>query len=251
MTKQRTFKRRVRGRMAKTGESYSTARRRLLSKASSPFRTRLASQPALDEVVALDSVTSNSRRRLLDWRRTWVRRSTGIPIDAWIGILDEAGARGLRHREIWHWLGASGQVSDGAVREGIVIIYEQHIGRRVIGQSCDGDYPAQVTKRLKGTMDQLLDQWLQLVTDKRVLNGAGILSEPSVSRTDKFRYWRAKLADGTTVAVTIYGMSDGRAAFGIQQRGFRDRPSADASRAYWKQFIAPLESEPIQKSEVQ
>jgi len=197
MTKQRTFKRRVRSRMAKTGESYSAARRRLLSKANSPFRANLVGEPTLDAASIHDSVTTNSLRRLLEWRRTWVHRATGCPMDAWIDILDQAGARALRHREIWHWLAASGQVGDGAVREGIVIMYEQHIGRRVIGQSCYSDYPAQMTKRLKGTMDQLLDQWLELVGGKRTLNGAGILSEPFVSRTDKFRYWRAKLEDGT------------------------------------------------------
>ena len=45
MTKQRTFKRRVRERMAKTGESYTAARRMLIALPGAALRVRTATAP--------------------------------------------------------------------------------------------------------------------------------------------------------------------------------------------------------------
>lgn len=70
-------------------------------------------------------------------------------------------------------------MAEGGLREAIVITYEHQIGRREMGQSCYGDYPANVKKVLKGTMDDALQRWLELVRDKRTFNGADVVSEPS------------------------------------------------------------------------
>jgi len=141
-------------------------------------------------------------------------------------------------------------VAGGGVREAIVITYEQQIGRREVGQSCYGDYPANVSKVLKGTMDDVLRRWLELIGDTRTPNGADMESEPSVSSTEKFRYWRAKLTDGTRVTVIIWRMPDGRVSLGVQHRAFPDRTAAGACKAYWKAFLAPLTPGRIIKSEV-
>ena len=61
-----------------------------------------------------------------------------------------------------------------------------------------------------------------------------------MSATEKFRYWRAKLADGTRVTVIIWLMPDGRVSLSVQHRAFPDRSTADACKAYWKEFMAPL-----------
>src|SRR5215472_16513452 len=86
-------------------------------------------------------------------------------MDAWLAILDQAGARELPHNDIWRWLADAGHVAEGGLREAIVITYEQQIGRREMGQSCYGDYPANMKKVLKGTMDDALQRWLELVRD--------------------------------------------------------------------------------------
>lgn len=240
MTRQQTFKRRVRGRMAKTGESYTTARRQLLARTGGLFEELSADEPLQREAPAPASSADARRQQLLDKRRAWVRETTGRAMDAWIAILDQAEARGLPYNDIWRWLADAGHLAEGGLREAIVITYEQQIGRREIGQSCYGDYPANVNKALKGTMDDVLQRWLDLVGNKRTFNGADTVSEPSVTTTEKFRYWRAKLADGTRVTVTIWRMPDGRVSLGVQHRTFPDRTTADACKAYWKEFMAPL-----------
>ena len=78
MTQQKTFKRRVRARMAKTGESYTAARRQLLTDAPPPF------EPPVSE----ERVVEN----------------TGHGWDHWLAVLDEWGARGRTHTEIARFL---------------------------------------------------------------------------------------------------------------------------------------------------
>lgn len=82
MTRQQTFKRRVRGRMAKTGESYTTARRQLLARAGDLFAETSAERP---------SAADAARRRLLERRRRWVEEASGRAMEEWIALHDGTG----------------------------------------------------------------------------------------------------------------------------------------------------------------
>ena len=119
MTRQQTFKRRVRGRMAKTGESYTTARRQLLARTGGLFEELSADEPLQREAPAPASSADARRQQLLDRRRAWVRETAGRAMDAWIAILDQAGARELLHNDIWRWLADPGHVAEGSLREGV------------------------------------------------------------------------------------------------------------------------------------
>ena len=82
MTKQKSFKERIRARMAKTGESYATARRQLVEKAEADARKRstpqtIAAHRPNDEVVIAN---------------------TGRPLDDWFELLDAWGRRPRRTR---------------------------------------------------------------------------------------------------------------------------------------------------------
>jgi len=76
MTTQKTLKRRVRARAAKTGESYTAARAQLLRKADPPAP---APEPPPD-TMALTGMTDSA-----------MVRGSGKPLGEWLAILD-AGA---------------------------------------------------------------------------------------------------------------------------------------------------------------
>ncbi len=228
MTRQQTFKRRVRARMRKTGESYTAARRQLL--AQSHPDGAAAPPPVGDPREA-------HRSRLLATRRRWIEQTTGTLLDDWFTLLDRAGARTMSHHEIWKWLADAGHLSDGMVREGITIAYEQRIGRREPGQSCDGDFPAAATRVLTCTLDEALEHWLRRVEGVADFNGIGLQGQPKTSCSEKFRYWRAKLADGTQLNVAIYQQHDGRVSLGVQHRPHPDRATAELWRAFWRAFV--------------
>lgn len=243
MTRQQSFKRRVRGRMARTGESYTIARRQLLT------RARARSEPPISDVVmvhavpttlAPDSRSEARRRTFLETRRRRLEQVTQRSTDEWISILDKAGAREMTHREIWRWLADGELLKEGMLRENLVIAYEQAIGRREVGQSCYGDYHAAATRVLTGTLDDALQAWLELVGGVQAFNGVALAGEPRVSASEKYRYWRARLADGTHVDVDVYKGPDGRIPLGVQHRPFPERAAADAWRGYWREFVAQL-----------
>ena len=79
MTAHKSFKRLVRSRMEKTGESYTAARARLLA-GDEPQRISLATS---DEAI---------------------RERTGRGWEEWFDLLDEWGAADKTHREIARWL---------------------------------------------------------------------------------------------------------------------------------------------------
>src|SRR5262245_10676653 len=88
MTSQKSFKRRVRARMEKTGESYMAARRRLIETGEHP--------PA---AVVEPRVSDEA-----------VERATGHTWSQWFGILDRWGAAERAHPEIARWLAAEHDV---------------------------------------------------------------------------------------------------------------------------------------------
>ena len=94
MTRQKSFKGRVRARMDKTSESYTTARRQLLAKAgaAAPPADAPAPQPAAPVADA-----PGARRPYSD---EVIRTNTGRTWDEWFALLDAWGAAGRPHPEI-------------------------------------------------------------------------------------------------------------------------------------------------------
>ncbi len=106
MTTQKTFKRRVRARMAKTRESYTAARRKLVD-----------ARPAVEKVVAATG-------------RTW---------DSWFGLLDAWDAAARTHTETARWLRELHAVPSWW-SQSITVAYEQARGLRVPGQQVSGGF---------------------------------------------------------------------------------------------------------------
>src|SRR5262249_59504989 len=76
-------------------------------------------EPLQREAQAPASSADARRQNLLERRRAWVQETTGRAMDAWIAILDQAGARELPHNDIWRWLADAGHVAEGSLREGV------------------------------------------------------------------------------------------------------------------------------------
>jgi hypothetical protein len=110
MTRQKSFKRLVRARMEKTGESYTAARAMLLS----------------DETPAPVLATSD----------TAIRERTGRGWEEWFDALDEWGAAERSHREIARWVAEQLRVVPlewGA--QAITMSYERARGGRASASS--------------------------------------------------------------------------------------------------------------------
>ena len=117
MTKQRTFRRRVRDRMVKTGESYTAARRMLIAGGDIP-----------------EAAVTEFKPPVADER---ISEATGRGWQAWFETLDEWGATKRTHTEIARWLRDEHDV-EGWYAQSITVGYERARGLRAPGEHADG-----------------------------------------------------------------------------------------------------------------
>ena len=117
MTSQKSFKRLVRTRMEKTGESYTAARAMLLA----AVEPKEATGPKL--------ATSDAA----------IRERTGRGWEEWFDLLDEWGAAERSHRETARWVAEQQGLHPLAWNlQAVVNGYELARGLRAVGEHADG-----------------------------------------------------------------------------------------------------------------
>lgn len=172
-----------------------------------------------------------------------VIKATGKAWDVWFAMLDEREARSLPHKEIARLLREDCGVS-GWWSQSVTVEYEKFIGRREPGQRQSGEFATTVSRTLSGTMDEVLDRWLAPLSargDARAFDGVPFAEEPSVKRTDKWRYWRARLTDGSKITVSISAKPGGEASvLAVETGKLDDKADIGRWKAYWKAYLAKL-----------
>ena len=172
-----------------------------------------------------------------------LENGTGTSLAEWTDRLDAAGGRDLDHTAIARMLVERWEVEEWWA-QGVTVAYEQVIGRRVVGQSCDGDFSASASRTVPGTPTQVRDRWDAFMTDAR-RDGLG-LEEPSLSDTATWRYWRAAVADGSRVSVNITAKDEGRSTLGIEHKGLETADARTAWKGAWKGVLGEFTALPEQ-----
>ena len=166
---------------------------------------------------------------------------SGITWEEWLKLL--APHKELSHGEIakiaLEHIEAKGvSKSPGWWAQGVTVAFEQHIGRRKPGQVGDGSYSVTVTKTFSGDMDEVLAVWIALTKAIYDFDGIVLKDKPRISKTEKWRYWRCSLEDGSNVSVNIQTKSNGTSSLlAINQDKLSDSESVERARAFWKQYL--------------
>ncbi|MFD4179916.1 hypothetical protein [Rhodococcus sp. NPDC058514] len=168
-----------------------------------------------------------------------IEKATGRDWSDWVTLLDGAGAKNLPHNEIARLVHDEWGTT-GWWAQSVTVAYEQQIGRRIPGQDCNGEFSVSVSKTVPGTMDEALEKWVALVGERTEFSDVPVFGEPTVSATEKWRYWRCQLEDGTRVSVTIHQKSPDKAALGIGHEKLETPEAALHWRPFWKQLVAEL-----------
>lgn len=218
MTSQKTFKRRVRSRMEKTGESYVTARRHLLEGGKHEVRDQAAADyraPISDEAI---------------------RGSTGRDWSEWFAVLDAWEGHQREHRDIAAWLGREHGV-DSWWAQGITVAYEQARGKRAPGQRADGTFAASASKTVAVSVERLFDAFADERLRERWLSG----SELRVRTARRARSLRADWDDGATrVNINFTATRTGKSQAALQHERLPDADSAEEMKAWWRERMATL-----------
>ena len=213
MTRQKSFKRLIRARMAKTGESYTTARTSLLT----------AEEPKATEGPAL-SMSEEA-----------IRRRTGRGWEAWFDLLDAWGAAERTHTEIARWV-AEEHAIDGWDAQAVTVSYERATGRRAVGEHADG-FTISASKTVAVPVDQLYEAFADASKRERWLPEGGLHERTAL----KPRSVRFDWGDGATrVNVFLTAKGEARSTAAIQHERLRDAEEAAAMKAYWRERVTTL-----------
>lgn len=172
-------------------------------------------------------------------------RATGIPWEEWTLHLEQAGGSSLDHQELARVAGAlieeRGECSNPDWwAQSVAVAFERHIGRRTTGQVGDSTFQASCSRTLVGSLDQVADAWAGWAGAGRLPLGASLSlqGKPRLSSTEKWRYWRCDLSDGTRLVVTV-GRSPrpDRSVLTIVQEGLPSAESRERSRDAWRAVL--------------
>ena len=133
MPANKDFKRLVRGRMQKTGESYTAARAHLLKQKPAAAPASARSSTARPATVDYAKLAGRSDAIL--------KEKTGCTWERWVKALDYAQAYTWTHREIAKHVHEKYKVP-GWWAQAVTVGYERIKGLRAVGQRRDGSFEA-------------------------------------------------------------------------------------------------------------
>jgi len=218
MTRQKTFKRRVRERMAKTGESYTAARRMLIAHGDRPdIPARPFEPPIADEKVV---------------------EATGRGWQAWFDALDAWGATTRSHTEIARRLRNEHGV-ESWYSQSITVGYEQARGLRAPGERPEG-FAVGASRTIAVAVERLFEAFEDESLRERWLPGA----ELHVRTATAPRSARYDWEDGSTrVNVGFEGRGDSKSRVALSHERLPDADTADEMKAWWRERLAHLKAQ--------
>jgi uncharacterized protein YndB with AHSA1/START domain len=217
MTTQRSFKRLVRARMEKTGESYSAARAMLLA----------GEQPS-----------SNGDAPVLTLSDDAIRARTGRGWEELFALLDDWGATERTHTEIARWLREEHGI-DGWGSQSVTVSYERVRGMRAVGEHEDG-FAISASKTVAVPVEVLFDAFRDADIRGRWLPDAELRERTALPH----RSIRYDWDDGSTrVNVFFDAKGDAKSTATVSHARLPDGDEAQRMKAYWRERVSALKEE--------
>jgi hypothetical protein len=217
MTANKDFKRLVRARMQKTGESYTAARSHYASARKSP------TTPKIDYA------------KLAGRSDAIIKERTGCTWERWVKALDGVRAYEWSHRDIARYVHDTYKV-DGWWTQTVTVGYERIKGLRAIGQRRSGAWEANKSRTFAVPVERLFRAFHDPRQRSRWLTGA----KPTVRTATPGKSMRMGWPDGTTVVVGFTGKGDAKCQVAIQHEKLADQAAATRAKAYWSERLDAL-----------
>jgi Domain of unknown function (DUF4287) len=210
MTTQQSFKRRVRARMEKTGESYTAARAQLLPPEYVP--------------------------RIADEK---VEAATGHVWRDWFDLLDDWGAVDREHKEIAAWLMAEHGVP-GWWAQGVTVEYEKARGLRPIGGDRDGTYNVSASKTIGVPVERLFEAWSDPSQRERWLGEFDLYERTSTPPRGARYDWEG---GSSRVIVLCESKGETKSTVSISHERLPDADEAARLKEFWRGRMSVLKAQ--------
>ena len=168
-----------------------------------------------------------------------IERATGLQWDVWVQYLESCDAANQPHRVIAQLAEKkldSSVPNPGWWAQAVAVAYEQHIGRRLPGQAADGSFQFSLSRTFDADLDTTLERWTQTVGSMPNFHGKAATGQPHISSSEKWRYWRVALQDGTMISVDI-GRKGEKTSLVINHRKHPDPDQIPSWRDFWRSLL--------------
>ena len=202
MPKQKDFKRIVRSRMEKTGESYTAARLQLVKK----------TEPNYAELAGMSDAP--------------VQKRTGRRWAEWVKVLDNVRAFEKPHREIAQYVSSLG--TPDWWTQTVTVGYERIRGLRDKGQRRGGGYEASKSRTFAVPLKKLYAAFANARTRNRWLE-----TKVSVKSATPDKRIRLTWDDNTTVEIMFTRKADRKSSVAITHQKLPDKAAATKMKSWW------------------
>ncbi len=219
MPTDKDFKRLVRGRMQKTGESYTTAR--------THFRKQTPAVPV--------SPAPADYARLAGRSDAILKEKTGCTWERWVKSLDHQKAHTWPHREIARYVVEKYKVP-GWWAQTVAVGYERIKGLRAVGQRRDGSFEANKSKTFPVPLGRLYSAFHSARVRARWLPGVDL----AVRTATRGRSIRMTWPDRTSVVVGFEAKGPRKSLVAIQHGKLPDKAASARMKEYWADRLGAL-----------
>jgi hypothetical protein len=231
MTTQKDFKRLVRGRMQKTGESYTSARATLLAqrpqrKAPAESNGHGGHPRESGDPVSVDFA------KIAGMSDATIKEKTGCTWDRWVWALDEAGAFNWPHTEIAQYVHEKYKVP-GWWTQTVTVGYERIKGLRARGQRRGGSWEASKSKTVDAAVSSLFKAFKQPKSRKAWLPDRKIAIRTAVPNKSMRITWD----DGTSVELYFTSKGRSKSSVAVQHTKLPSKEAAERSKAFWAEHL--------------
>jgi uncharacterized protein YndB with AHSA1/START domain len=227
MPTQKIFKQRVRARMTKTGESYTTARLQLLHKAAEPAAATETAAPAAEPAPTEAFVVGDES----------MLRATGKRHAEWFALLDAWGATDHGHTEIARWLSEQHGVPAWWT-QGITVAYERARGLRARHQMADG-FSVGATRTIAVVPERALEAFTDTRQRRRWLPDAGMRQRPTRAANSARFDWPDP---PSRVVVTVTPKGSDRTLVAVSHERLPDAESGERLKQAWRESLGDLKA---------
>lgn len=234
MPRNKDLKRLVRGRMRKTGEAYTAALARIISKPKTAAVSKAAS-------VSAPRATPASAAKPMDYAAVAgmsdekLKAKTGCTWERWVYALDRRGAEQMSHRDIAALVNEKYKI-DGWWSQAVTVGYERIKGLRARGQRRDGTYETSKSRTFNVPVTTLFYAWADASIRRGWLNGASVKVRTATAPKSMRLDWTG----GGIIAVGFTAKAKSKSSVALAHTKLPDRETADRLKQYWSDRLDAL-----------
>ena len=222
MPTDKDFKRLVRGRMQKTGESYTAARAHLRKK-----------KPA---AVVSPSIAPAEYAKLAGRSDAIIKERTGCTWERWVKALDREKAYTWPHRDLASHVREKYKIP-GWWAQSVAVGYERIKGLRAVGQRRDGLFEAGKSKTFPVPLAGLYEAFSDARIRRRWLPDVDL----TVRTATREKSMRITWPDRTSVEVGFTSRAAGKSQVALAHTKLPDRAAVTRVKQYWSERFGALE----------